>query len=807
MQQGLTTPTQPFKPDYIYWIKHYVGLFWRWKWYIIPTLPVLVVTWMLLVLTFGKIRPELSVSVLMGVEKQSSALALGDMVSTNLGKMRLIQSRNFLGEIVDSLSLNFILPKFNRSSIFTFLSIDSSAIPGQYQFDIDEKSKLHYLVTVTNKNLGINKKVITTGRLPSLDTLQTTGITLAFSPRYLKKPYKFDFYVIPKEKAIETVRGRISIKGNTRRDPMMEGVVLVNYSGTDPVLISTTINTIANKFVEKNLSFRKRKTSEILKALQTQLQAASAQLLQDENRVRAFKEENPKVGLGIDAQNAISAMTMLETKDMTITNESSEASDILQRLQSGNDNDQTSSEALLFLSSRKIPSAIILQQEFANHLQQKASLIASRYSPDHPLVKEVQIKIDAIKAKTVPIMTDYIKKQENEIAQTRAQKNQSMIQLKGLPQKEMQLAALTRQQQINSEIYSNILTKYNQAKIADETEVADIYIMDYSVPPEEASAKKELMKLLAIGLAVCLLISFGPAVATDLLDKKARSEDDLRRFVPYLFLESIPVLVPKKENKQKANDPYIRKIDPKLIEIGPNVTHIHETFRSLRAKINHRLEIVQGKSFMVTGYDSGDGKSLIASNIAIIAAQQHIPTLLIDGDMRRGILHETFAVDNQPGLSDLLLSDVQITEQMIRSTIKPTSFSHLFLLTCGTPIENSTELLTRPRFKGIMQWIYARFAMVIIDTPPLSPVTDPIILSSMVSGTLLVIRAGKTNTAGLNSVINEYPSFKEKILGVVLNGVNNNARRKKYDTYYYHNQERRAEQQLLLTSQHKDEVA
>ncbi len=210
---------------------------------------------------------------------------------------------------------------------------------------------------------------------------------------------------------------------------------------------------------------------------------------------------------------------------------------------------------------------------------------------------------------------------------------------------------------------------------------------------------------------------------------------------------------------------------------------------------------------MITGYDSGDGKSLLAANIAIMAAQQHIPTLLIDADMRRGILHDTFAVDNQPGLSDLLLSDVQITEQMIRSTIKPTSFSHLFLLSCGTPIENSTELLTRPRFKGIMQWINARFAMVIIDSPPVSPVTDPVILSSMVSGAVVVVRAGKTNTSGLNRVINEYPTLKEKIIGMVLNGVKDDPKRKKYNAYYYHTQVKRNAQQLLLTSKRPEDNA
>jgi tyrosine-protein kinase Etk/Wzc len=118
--------------------------------------------------------------------------------------------------------------------------------------------------------------------------------------------------------------------------------------------------------------------------------------------------------------------------------------------------------------------------------------------------------------------------------------------------------------------------------------------------------------------------------------------------------------------------------------VGPTVTYVHELFRSLRTKLNYRLEAVNGKSILVTSYDSGEGKSLISANMAIMAAQQHRPTLLIDADIHRGLLHKTFAVYNQPGLFDLLLCEHQITEQMLRSSIKSTIFPHLFLLLQGT---------------------------------------------------------------------------------------------------------------------------
>lgn len=795
-----TTQTPLFKPDYIYWIKHYINLLWRWKWYIIPTFPILVISWLLLVVTFGKIRPELSTSVLMGFEKNSAVLSIPEAVSNNLGRMKLIQSRNFLNEIVDTLSLNLILPKYNRSSIFTLVDIDSTAIPGKYYFDIDESSMFTYTISVSNNTLGLDKKVLITGKLPSLDTIKTTGMKLGFSQKYLKKPFKFKFYIIPKEKAVEDLRNRVTISGNSRRDPMMEGIVVIGLTGTDPDLISTTVNTIADKFVEKNLSFRKRKTTELMKALEKQLEAAYSQVLRDENRIRIFREKNPKVGLGVDAQNAVSNISLMEAKNVNIQSEIDEAQKLLQRLsQNTGDQEQTTSEALLFLGGHNITGAIILQQEHNMLLQQKASFIAKSYSPEHPRVKEVKENINSVKTKTIPLIEDFIKKQKREIAHTKTQKNVTLSQLQGLPQKEMQLATLMRQQQINSEIYSKILSKYNQAKIADETEVPDIYIMDYSVPPEDSSARKELLKLIAIGLLVCVLISFGPAVIVDFFDKRARSEEDLKRFLPYPLLETIPMF-----NFDKNEDIQDNKLYPGLVTAGDAITYTHELFRSLRAKLNYRLEINNGRSLLVTSLDSGEGKSLISSNMAIMAAQQHIPTLLIDGDMRRGTLNNTFKIDNHPGLSDLLICEHQINEQMLKYSIRLTSFPNLFLLSSGSAIPNPTELLTRPRFKAIVNWALTKFAMVIIDAPPISPVTDAVIMNNLVSGSLLVVKAGKTNTAELNKAIDEFPTFKKKILGLILNGVKDDTKRKKYNAYYYRDNQNVYSQPLLLTHNQSD---
>jgi len=93
--------------------------------------------------------------------------------------------------------------------------------------------------------------------------------------------------------------------------------------------------------------------------------------------------------------------------------------------------------------------------------------------------------------------------------------------------------------------------------------------------------------------------------------------------------------------------------------------------------------------------------------------------------------------------------------------------------------------------------------MVIIDSPPIIPVTDAVILSNLVSGCIMVVKAGRTNTAELNRRIHEFPTLQSKVIGVVLNGVNDDQRRKKYNTYYYR-ENSKGSKQLLLTSKLED---
>lgn len=230
---------------------------------------------------------------------------------------------------------------------------------------------------------------------------------------------------------------------------------------------------------------------------------------------------------------------------------------------------------------------------------------------------------------------------------------------------------------------------------------------------------------------------------------------------------------PNKEKKQqkKSKTAKIKSQDlgDKLITSKYRDEYIKELFRSLRTKVLMGLHDLKDKSIVITSLDAGTGKSTMASNIAISVAQQSKKTILIDGDLKRGVLHEFFTKEQSPGLSDFLLSEDEITEHSVTALMKPTHVPNLSLITSGRNVTNSSELLTSDRFIHLKKELSENFEIIILDTPPLGAVTDAVVVNEIFSKYLIVVRAGVTNVVDMNRKVREYPALKQKVLGLVLN--------------------------------------
>jgi capsular exopolysaccharide synthesis family protein len=190
-------------------------------------------------------------------------------------------------------------------------------------------------------------------------------------------------------------------------------------------------------------------------------------------------------------------------------------------------------------------------------------------------------------------------------------------------------------------------------------------------------------------------------------------------------------------------------------------------FRRLLHNVTRTTEGEPRRSFMVTSAMLAEGKSTVSSFLAITAATyKHRSTILVDCDLRRPSIHRLFDVPRQPGLTDVISGQVSAED-----AFQETRFEHLKILTAGTPRRNPTALFEGRQVGELIEQLKFYFDLVIVDSPPIIPVSDPIMLAPELDGILLVVKAGTTQREVVKRACTIISKTEGHILGVALNNM------------------------------------
>jgi capsular exopolysaccharide synthesis family protein len=195
------------------------------------------------------------------------------------------------------------------------------------------------------------------------------------------------------------------------------------------------------------------------------------------------------------------------------------------------------------------------------------------------------------------------------------------------------------------------------------------------------------------------------------------------------------------------------------------------------------------RTILVTSSGPGEGKTTTATSLAEIMADGGSRVLLIEADMRRPRLHTVFGLRPEQGLSSLILGESRLDAVVHRTTIE-----NLSVLTCGPIPPNPAELLHTEGFKAILAQAAQRFDRVIIDSPPAGVVADAVVMSTLVDGTLFVLKAGETSRDAAARALRSLADVNARLFGAVLNNMDLEDRKyAQYYTYYRYGYYRRGE--------------
>lgn len=382
-----------------------------------------------------------------------------------------------------------------------------------------------------------------------------------------------------------------------------------------------------------------------------------------------------------------------------------------------------------------------------NELTFKESEISQRFTKDHPAYKSL---LD--KRKTLLREKDRLNEQ-----------------IQKLPKTQREVLRMTRDVEVNQQIYIQLLNKVQELSIIKAGTVGNVRILDDAQAYKRAvKPKKPLIVVLATLLGGMLSVAFVLVKAA--FHRGVESPDQIEQI-------GLPVYaaVPKSDlqieltNRFKSKKIQTKGAQALLAESNPADLSV-EALRGLRTSLHFAMLEAKNNVLMISGPAPGIGKSFISTNFAAVAAKTGQKVLIIDADMRKGYLQQSFGVKWENGLSDVLSN-----KQEFAQSVKATPVENLDILTRGQVPPNPSELLMHPRFAELMEWASKEYDLVIVDTPPVLAVTDPSIVGAFAGTTLMVARYGQNTLKEIDVARNRFEQSGIEVKGVIFNAIEKKA--------------------------------
>ena len=430
-------------------------------------------------------------------------------------------------------------------------------------------------------------------------------------------------------------------------------------------------------------------------------------------------------------------------------------------------------------------------------LQAQSDKLDLKLGPEHPTVIDTRQQISTLKAQieTGRRSLEEKLKGEYELAARDEQSLKAVLaEAKGEAVQQNQAAIqyniLKQEVETTKAMYTDFLQKTNQAKVEVAQQHNNLRLIQPARVPKGAIGPSRF-RMIMFGLILSLAASLGLAYFLEYLDSSIKTVEDVGRYMRLPALGVIPAMAGSSQARLRAGGKGKRLIgangskngaheptDGERMAVLDTRSSAAEAYRVLRTSMLLSAAGRPPKTVLVTSGQPGEGKTTTVINTAISLAQLGSSVLIIDCDLRKPATHKVLGADNSNGLSTYLSQDVDLN-----GLIHKLQIPNLSLIPCGPIPPNPAELLSSEKMRGLLRNMAEQYDHVLLDSPPLINVTDPVILSAAVDGVILVVHGGKSTRAIAHRARQELTSVGAKIFGVVLNNVD--MRRDGYNDYYY----------------------
>ena len=591
------------------------------------------------------------------------------------------------------------------------------------------------------------------------------------------------------ERAADELRGRLEVQ------PVRDSrLATVKLKDANPDRAQRVLASLIDNFVNQNLEGALENTSTASDWLRNQLDTLNGDLQTSEEALHAYKKTNDILSVAFDDKSGMlsdemKALNTELTRVKALIQEATARKVVL---------DRTPENAARAIQSTELMKSLLLNSlrtQYEQATSEREALLGSGKGLNHHDVQASQKRVQSAETailkeiqnvkKSVGRELDVLGKQAGGL---QGLLNTSKTQAHELNQLEIEFNRLRRNKDNTEKLYSLVLERTKEADLAQMMRVNNISVIDRPLQPRSPISPKVALNLTA-GIFGGLLLGIAAAFLRGLMDRTVKVPDDLEDDFGITFLGLLPQVGAgifgnygaqygySKKKRRRGQAPKEGK--PELIVHHEPTSSVAEASRAIRTNLLFMAPDTPHQVLLVTSAGPSEGKTTVACCIAVAMAQTGQRVLLVDCDLRRPRIHRIFDQNMETGVSTTLLGG------NIDEATSATEVPNLYVLPAGPIPPNPAELFHTERFKQLISDLRSRFDRIIIDSPPVVAVTDPAILSTLVDGTVLVLRAFKTRKELARHAIRSLQDVGGKLVGGVLNAVDFSRIEYKYSYYYY----------------------
>ncbi|MSU33887.1 MAG: polysaccharide biosynthesis tyrosine autokinase [Pedosphaera sp.] len=535
------------------------------------------------------------------------------------------------------------------------------------------------------------------------------------------------------------------------------------------------VNTLAVRFLDNNIQQKRDRSLEVFNMLRTESEKLETDYINSRRSLQKYRETNQLPSLKEDQNMALQSFrhnqAAFDAADTAYSNARKTAEQAKRWVDDGKpkvDLPQMSLDKLV----TELQGSLSIQETGLTGL-------LTKYKELHPQVKEarqrianVRLNLDKQVNRVYENIFEDADKLEKQMLSAKEQFQKREIDMGRVNSLQVDYDALQSKADRAKLMYDTVLQRLKEYDFNSRDTVQNMKIIDPAIPQARFVRPNRPLVLL-VGLIGGLAAAIALAFFVNYLDDSVKSQEDVENFLRLPFLGYISNI--------KSSSVVERDLQAHLFPASSAA----EAFRTFRAAVSLSRNSDKLRVIAVTSTIPSEGKSLVASNFAIVTAQTGLRTVLIDSDLRRPSVHKAFQLQSPVGLSAYLGEEINDVSEIIHSTHVP----NLDVVCCGATPSNPSELVGSRRMLQFLEEVAGRYDRVVVDCPPVSAVADPLIVGAMCDGMVYVTKFNTIRREHARRSVQRLQDAGIHLIGVIMNDIDFEGKDSYYySNYYYQNQ-------------------